>query len=79
MTQHEALINLFRQNGNCLTLSQLMQPPLGREHSARMSDLRKRGYKFVCHFAGRAGENWYTMEEPPKVESNGQVLMGIAA
>jgi hypothetical protein len=64
VTQHKALLELFRAHNNRLTLSQLMQPPLGREHSARMSELRRMGYTITCHRAGRAGENWYTLEEP---------------
>jgi hypothetical protein len=78
MTQHSQLIALFRSNGNRLTLSQLMQPPLGREHSARMAELRKQGYRFICHFANKqngAGQNIYEMIEPYPVEENGQLRM----
>lgn len=79
MTQREAILALFREHGNRLTLTQLMQPPLGREHSARMAELRKEGYKITCHFAGRAGENWYTLEEPMRfqIEDDGQLRIAI--
>ena len=75
MTQHEAILDLFRRNGNRLTLGQLMQPPLGREHSARMAELRKQGYRFICHFANKkngASQNVYELIEP---EANGQMRL----
>jgi len=72
MTQHEQLIDLFRRNGNRLTLGQILQTTLAAEYRARMTDLRKLGYTILCAKGKRASENLYTMAEP---EANGQMRL----
>lgn len=78
MTQHAQLIDLFKQNGNRLTLGQIMQTTLACEYRARMTDLRKQGYQFILRRGKIASANEYVMVEPFTVEENGQVLMRVA-
>jgi len=62
MTQKERLLELFRENNNELTLSQIMQTTLGCEYRARISELRKDGLNIVCtiHRKSPSG-NLYTL------------------
>ena len=71
MTQHEALIDLFRRNGYRLTLSEILQYPFGYEFRARFTELRRQGYVILCERNGKKPSlNTYTMVEP---EENGQM------
>lgn len=77
MTQHEQLITMFRENGNRLTLGQIMQTTLAAEYRARMTDLRHQGYTITCTKGKRPSENLYTFQEPVKFDRDGQGLMGF--
>lgn len=77
-TQKEALLSLFRHNGNKLTLGQLLQPPLAAAYRGRISDLRRDGYKVeVVRHPERPSENVYVLHEREKFvfEENGQRLI----
>lgn len=62
MTQRELLLNLFRENGNRLTLGQILAHPYGYEARARFSELRGMGYKIVCKKKYPPSLNEYTLE-----------------
>ena len=70
MTQHQQLIDLFRRNHNRVTLGEIMQTTLAAEYRARMTDLRKKGYRFVLQRGKTASANLYMMLEP---EPSGQM------
>lgn len=66
MTQRQALLDLFKANGNRLTLGQIMGTTLAAEYRARMTELRQEGYSIVCKTKpGSPSENLYTLTEPP--------------
>jgi hypothetical protein len=48
MTQKEHLLDLFRQNGNLLTLGQIMNTPFAAEYRVRFTELRREGYRIEC-------------------------------
>ncbi len=65
MTQTEALIDLFRQHGNRLTLGDIMQTTLGCEYRARMTELRHKGYTITCKINRKQPtRNEYVLIEP---------------
>lgn len=72
MTQHEQLIDLFRRNGNKITLGQILNTTLAAEYRARMTDLRKEGYVITCQKGKCASENLYRMVAP---DQNGQMRL----
>lgn len=64
MTQHDQLIQLFKQHGNRVTLGQILQTTLAAEYRARMTDLRRRGFTILCEKKSKPSDNTYTMIEP---------------
>lgn len=62
MTQYQQILELFRANGNRITLGQIMQTTLAAEYRARISELRHQGYVIVCEKGKRASENVYRLE-----------------
>lgn len=74
MTQHEALIDLFRKHNNVLTLGQIMQTTLGCEYRARISELRRKGYTITLERGDTPSENTYRLIPPYQVDEQGQVL-----
>lgn len=77
--QAQRIVELFKENGYRLTLSEILQTSLGREHSARFSELRDQGYQIDCIRGKRGGENVYVMTPPIStiVEPNGQIRMAL--
>lgn len=75
MTQKEQLLNLFRDNGNQLTLGMILKTSLAAEYRARMTDLRHNGFKIGLERGKTPSENLYTLTEY-KTESNGQMVWG---
>lgn len=73
MTQHEQLIRLFERNGNRVTLGQIMQTTLAAEYRARMSELRRHGYRITCQRAAKKSENLYVLEAPFAADPDGQM------
>lgn len=73
MTQKEQLLNLFQENGNKLTLGQIMQTNLGCEYRARMTDLRHQGHIINFKRGKRPSENLYELN-PTKWEGNQMVF-----
>lgn len=66
MTRNEALLHLFRSNGNRLTLGQMLSygTLIGSKYSSRVSDLRKQGFDILCEECrDRPTENVYTLVE----------------
>ena len=62
MTQKQQLLQMFKDNGNMITLGQIMKTTLGAEYRARMSDLRKMGYEITCTInAKEPSENIYML------------------
>ena len=76
MTQCEQVVALFKENGNILTLGQIMKTTLGCEYRARFTDLRKRGYKIELIHKDREfpSQNTYRFLEPIKFEQSGQAI-----
>ena len=72
MTQCELIIDLFRRNGNRLTLGKLLQYPFGYKSTSRFSDLRKMGYVITLHKGRTPSENEYELFEP---EADGQMRL----
>ena len=79
MTQREQLLTLFRQNGNRLTLGQILNTTLAAEYRARMTDLRHEDYTITCTKGKTPSQNLYQLIEPIRfeVEENGQYRMAI--
>lgn len=63
MTQKEQLLYLFKDHGNQLTLSQILNTSLAAEYRARMTDLRHAGYKITFERGKTPSENLYTLIE----------------
>ena len=74
MTQRDDLIHLFKMNGNRLTLGQIMGTTLAAEYRARMSELRRDGYRIDCWKTRPASANVYVLAEPVRFE-HGQGVM----
>lgn len=76
MTQKEIILKLFRQNGNVLTLGQLLSHPsgVGYKCTSRFSDLRKDGYVITCEEKPNASDNIYRLVE---VEESGQLRIAV--
>ena len=69
-SQKARLLKLFRENNNMLTLGQIMDTDLGREHSARFSELKKMGYDITCTInKKKPSQNLYVLYEPQKQSS----------
>lgn len=61
MTQKLQLLTLFRDNGNQLTLGQILNTTMAAEYRARMTDLRNDGFEIVYQRGKRPSENLYTL------------------
>jgi hypothetical protein len=72
VTQRDLLLDLFRRNGNRLTLGQILEHPFGYEARARFTELRGMGYRIVCEKKNPPSLNLYTLSEP---EANGQMRL----
>jgi len=49
MTQCEQVLSMFRNNpGGVTTAEWITTPPLGAEYRARISELRRAGYRITC-------------------------------
>jgi len=71
-TQRDQLLDLFRRNGNQLTLGQILQHPYGYEARARFTELRRDGYVIAFTRGKTPSENTYRMLEP---EPSGQLRL----
>ena len=70
ITQREELLRLFQENGNRLTLQQILESSLGYEWRARATELRREGYRIVLERGVRSQDNTYTLYYP---EPSGQL------
>lgn len=62
LSQKEQLLKLFADNGNILTLGQIMKTSLGAEYRARISELRNAGYEILCTVNKKnPSDNIYTL------------------
>jgi hypothetical protein len=61
LTQKDQLIRMFHANEGSLTLGQIMATTLGCEYRARISELRREGFRIVCEKGKRPSENRYTL------------------
>lgn len=62
VTQIEQLIKLFRENGNRLTLGQILNTTLAAEYRARMTDIRNsQRYEIKFQRGKCPSENLYTL------------------
>jgi len=66
MTQKEQLLQLFVENGNVLTLRQILNTTLCAEYRARISELRKSGYKIEYSRGHIASDNLYQLKDIQK-------------
>lgn len=65
--QKERLLEMFRANGNRLTLGQIMQTTLAAEYRARLSELRREGFTIDCiQNRQKPTENLYILTEHVK-------------
>lgn len=64
MTQKEKLLELFKSNGNTMTLGQIMQTPLACEYRARMTELRRQGFTILLARGKTPSENRYHIIPP---------------
>ncbi len=82
MTQKELLLHRFHMHGNRLTLSQLLEAPLGAAYRQRISDIRREGYTVECVENSDAPSNTlYILTEPTpthfdKKSGQGEFLFG---
>lgn len=72
MTQKELLLDLFRRNGNRLTLGEILKYPYGYEARARFTELRRAGYRISFVRGATPSANAYHLFEP---EPNGQLRL----
>lgn len=74
MSQISALSDMFKANGNRLTLMQILHewPKIGSKYTNRISELREdlkgKGFTIVWHKKEIPIESWYSIE-PIEVES----------
>ena len=64
MTQHEAIIEFFRERGGRATLGEILRHPFGYEFRARATELRHQGYRIECVRAEKASDNIYVLSAP---------------
>lgn len=69
-SQREELLRLFRENGNRLTLRQILESEIGYEWRARATELRRQGYRIILERGLRSSDNTYTLFYP---EPSGQL------
>lgn len=72
MTQKEQLVYLFKDHGNRLTLSQILNTNLAAEYRARMTDLRHDGYTITLERGKTPSENLYTLVEKQSLIFNSE-------
>lgn len=76
-TQKESLLQFFRENRYRLTLGQLLGTALAAEYRARMTDLRKEGYRINLVRGASPANNLYILQEKEELvfDKNGQRLI----
>ena len=74
LTQKEALLKMFRANGNRLTLGQIMRTQYCCEYRARFTELRQEGYAIGYTKGARPSENLYILTEKLKYDEVGQAM-----
>lgn len=75
MTQRERLLSLFAENGNRLTLGQIMGTTLAAEYRARLSEMRRDGYRIECVKGKHPSENTYHLTEPMRFVGGQGVML----
>lgn len=70
MDQKEQLLDLFKKNGNKLSLGEILKTPIGYEWRARATELRRSGYIIALERGKKASDNTYRLYEP---EQSGQL------
>ena len=82
MTQKQQLLKMFAENGNRITLGQIMKTNLGAEYRARISDLRNEGKTIVCTEKPVPSDNVYDLievkPEPPEVAEYRRIMRGYS-
>ena len=61
MSQHEAILEFFRERGGRATLGEILQRPFGYEFRARATELRRQGYRIECVKAKKPSDNLYVL------------------
>lgn len=72
MTQREQLLTLFHDNGDRITLAQILNTSLAAEYRARITELRHAGHIVTLERGKTVGENIYRLF---KSETTGQLLL----
>lgn len=67
MTQREHLLWLFRVNGGKLTLRAILETTLAAEYRARITEMRRDGYRIDFKRGATPSENTYTLV-PQQIE-----------
>jgi len=75
LSQRDQLLKLFSENGNALTLGQIMRTTLAAEYRARLSEMRGDGYIITCQIRKPASANLYTLTPPVKFEDGQGVML----
>lgn len=69
MTQCEAILDFLRQNGGVVTLGEFLEHGryfYAHKLTARLSELRSKGYNIVCEKKKKASDNLYRLVEESK-------------
>lgn len=80
MNQAAALLDLFRANGNKLTLKQILEnlPVVGSKYTGRISEIREMGYTIDCiQDHEHPMENIYVLHDKPFYDLKGQSQMSL--
>ena len=72
LTQKQGILEMFRQNGNKISLSQILNTQFCAEYRARFSELRREGYIINCLRGTKPSLNIYELKEPIQFDSLGQ-------
>jgi hypothetical protein len=77
-TQCDEIIEVFKSHGMKLTLGELLESgrySFAHKLSARLSDLRSKGYIITCIEREKPSLNIYEMTPPRFIEENGQIKL----
>jgi len=71
LTQRQHLLQLFHENGNRLTLGQILKTTLAAEYRARLSEMRRDNYIITCTKGETPSQNLYVLTEPVQYQFDG--------
>lgn len=72
LTQINGILELFKQNGNKLTLGQILNTYYAASYRGRFSDIRRLGYEIKLTRGENPSNNTYELIEPLKFDNSGQ-------